>query len=558
MNLEDGSFIPLSCPHPRVMDQAKVERYVVGLLEQHCGPRVAQDPKTRLHFVNAILTGAATPDIVCAQIEQLGQHLQQTPPSSLPARSPPPAAAPVPSAMTRSVWTREEQKRGVEGYERFGADVGKIQAHVGTRSAEEVMTFLADYTAFLESKQAREKERAIQERMRQVEQQLQRERSAMSNDRNATARDDSREQARLQRETKDDRAREDELVRRLQQQTLEEPNQGEALHLQLAERQRALEMEQRIAFLQQQIKAEKAKGSHGVPTTQALSRPSSFPTVPQQHQKQEPEILFDPFAPTPTSSTSALFPSTAHLDHPTTSLPQMQMPLPTAQPAQPNSRAKQQQQQPLQQPTPTMMDDYERLFNNVPFSLSSSSQSTVPQSPLHTAQSKQQQPMEQQQQRQQQQQKHKQPQGPNPEEAACLAEYEQLFNNVPLPTSSSSAQPQISAALPVPSSKASTSSSSLHSKAPGAGAAPAASPALPPPDMIPDITPISSSSKGGSGGKYDFDQVKEYVTELYRVYTGGKLPDPATFRWYIESIMNGSYSLAQAGLLCLCTSSSLC
>jgi hypothetical protein len=305
-------------------------------------------------------------------------------------------------------------------------------------------------------------------------------------------------------------------------------------------------MEQRIAFLQQQIKAEKAKGSHGVPTTQALSRPSSFPTVPQQHQKQEPEILFDPFAPTPTSSTSALFPSTAHLDHPTTSLPQMQMPLPTAQPAQPNSRAKQQQQQPLQQPTPTMMDDYERLFNNVPFSLSSSSQSTVPQSPLHTAQSKQQQPMEQQQQRQQQQQKHKQPQGPNPEEAACLAEYEQLFNNVPLPTSSSSAQPQISAALPVPSSKASTSSSSLHSKAPGAGAAPAASPALPPPDMIPDITPISSSSKGGSGGKYDFDQVKEYVTELYRVYTGGKLPDPATFRWYIESIMNGSYSLAQA------------
>jgi len=165
-------------------------------------------------------------------------------------------------------------------------------------------------------------------------------------------------------------------------------------------------MEQRIAFLQQQITAEKAKGflllllllllplplplllllllilfhqlmsclfplplsekqiTWCAKTTQALSRPSSFPTVPQQHQKQEPEILrFDPFAPTPTSSTTALFPSTAHhLDHPTTSLPQMQMPLPTAQPAQPNSRAKQQQQQqqqqqPLQQPTPTMMDD---------------------------------------------------------------------------------------------------------------------------------------------------------------------------------------------------------
>lgn len=83
---------------------------------------------------------------------------------------------------------------------------------------------------------------------------------------------------------------------------------------------------------------------------------------------------------------------------------------------------------------------------------------------------------------------------------------------------------------------------------PPTGAAPLP---VPSPDSIPNlmVPPTSTSLGGGSSdkaAKFEFEQVKQFVTELYRVYTGGKLPDPATFRWHVDSIMNGSYSLTQA------------
>lgn len=86
-----------------------------------------------------------------------------------------------------------------------------------------------------------------------------------------------------------------------------------------------------------------------------------------------------------------------------------------------------------------------------------------------------------------------------------------------------------------------------YAQPPTGGAAPLHGPS---PDSIPNLTVPPTSASLGSGSdkaaKFEFEQVKQFVTELYRVYTGGKLPDPATFRWHVDSIMNGSYSLTQA------------
>lgn len=250
--------------------------------------------------------------------QQLAQHLMKTSPPTSPlvpqdkATQPGGTSAawyhqPIPTSGPHSItlpdqhraWTNDERARFLEAYELFGdggtslipdgecllmerhSDWENICAHISTRTLDEVRRYGTEHREYLELKrdqadleqktQIQRQEKELEDRMRQLELELQRERAALMNSQPMKV-SEAFEKA-VQREMdKQLEEEEDELVQRLARQALEEEEKSEEEQLREltdkqrreqmqvnALRQQELEMERKIALLQQQLAAEKAK-----------------------------------------------------------------------------------------------------------------------------------------------------------------------------------------------------------------------------------------------------------------------------------------------------------
>lgn len=281
-----------------------VATFVRGLLARHCGPKAADNANTVLHFANAIVTGSATPEEVrrqivqlaevvkcmlcclylpcsklteshCLQTHQMAQHIIHTSPLMRPHNDVHPEA-PLEGGDTHTTTSREPM--AASGRPHFADRSGVLPAFPLAGPADD---------GYGHRQEQREQE--LEDKMRALELQLQRERDALMKSKpmqmsiafdEAVQREmrkqtqDDEEQRRLMQDLKTEETQEDELIRRFTLQALEdgrksdEQQLGELARQQQREdaeaeamRQKELEIERKIALLQQQIAAEKARAA---------------------------------------------------------------------------------------------------------------------------------------------------------------------------------------------------------------------------------------------------------------------------------------------------------